>query len=137
MIGPSATHVHAAPTPVRAAPTPVRPVSTPVRAAAPLSTGQRRVLQIVRQLVQSGDLQPVRGPTVYALSVAGSQRALSAPVTIAQPGDLAKWPDAMQQLARDELAHRAAAGEAKQQLASVVVQHRMRGRPTEYMTVAL
>lgn len=136
MIGPSATPVHAAPTPVRAAPTHVRPVPTPVR-AAPLSTGQRRVLQIVRQLVQSGDLQPVRGPTVYALSVAGSQRALSAPVTIAQPGDLAKWPDAMQQLARDELAHRAAAGEAKQQLASVVVQHRMRGRPTEYMTVAL
>ena len=107
----------------------------PPRPSAALSIGQQRVLRIVRQLVQSGNLQPERGQTVYALSVDGRQRALSAPVSIAQPGDLMKWPDTMQKLARDELAHSAVGEPARR--AAVVVQHRARGRPTEYMTVAL
>ena len=116
---------------------PPRPSAQPPRPSATLSTGQQRVLSIVRQLVHSGDLQPQPecGQSVYALSVAGRQRALSAPVSVAQPRDLMKWPDTMQKLARDELARNAVGEPACR--AAVVVQHRARGRPTEYMTVAL
>lgn len=103
-----------------------------------LSTGQQRILRIVRQLVVDGAVQqPERGPAVYALSIDGRQRALSSPVSITRPGDLVKWPDAMQKLARDELARGGAGAGEPARHTAVVVQHRARGRPTEYMTVAL
>lgn len=101
-----------------------------------LSETQQTVLKQLQQLVLDGnvstehELQPGSPPRVYALSITDGRLNLSAPISIARPGDLLKWPDVMQKLALAELAASAAQ-------TTFVVQLREQGHPTEYMTVSL